>query len=79
MRLNEFADPSPYRLSTEDAENFLKRLERIWPNDEFRQRSATVIPRSPSRRQHRQHPSSNSPPRSVTTVRAVGRPLVVVR
>ena len=29
MRLNEFADPSPYTLSTENAANFLKQLERI--------------------------------------------------
>ena len=53
MRLNEFADPSPYTLSTENAANFLKRLERIWPNDELHQRLTTVTPRSPSRPSHR--------------------------
>jgi hypothetical protein len=30
MRLNEFADPSPYTLSAKNAANFLKRLERMW-------------------------------------------------
>ena len=38
MRLIEFADPSLYTLSTENAANFLKQLERIWPRDAFHQR-----------------------------------------
>jgi hypothetical protein len=32
MRLNEFADPKPYTLSADDATDFLKQLERIWPH-----------------------------------------------
>ena len=79
MRLIEFADPSPYTLSTDDAANFLKQLERIWPYDELHQRLATVIPRSPCRLSHRRHPSSHSPPRSVMAVRAVERRPVVAR
>ena len=31
MRLSEFADPSPYTLSTENAANFLKCLEGSGP------------------------------------------------
>ena len=79
MRLNELANPLPYTLSTENAANFLKRLERIWPSDELHQRLATVIPRSPCRSSHRLHPSSHSPPRSVMTVRTVVRRPVVPR
>ena len=77
MRLNEFADPSPYTLSTENAANFLKRLEGIWPNDDLHQRLETVIPRSPCRPSPRQLRLFYSPPRSVRAVRAVERPLVV--
>jgi hypothetical protein len=79
MRLNEFADPSPYTLSTENAASSLNRLERIWPNDELHQRLATVTPRSPCRPQHRRHPSLHSPPRSASPVRAVVRRPVAVR
>ena len=79
MRLNEFADPSPYTLSAENAANFLKRLEGIWSNDELHQRLATVIPRFPGRQSHRRHPSSHSPPRSVMPVRAVERRPIVAR
>jgi hypothetical protein len=34
MRLSEFADPSSYTLSTDDAANFLKQLERVWSRDD---------------------------------------------
>jgi hypothetical protein len=33
MRLNEFTDPKPYILSADDAADFLKQLERIWPHE----------------------------------------------
>ena len=33
MRLIEFADPKPYILSADDAADFLKQLERIWPHE----------------------------------------------
>ena len=33
MRLYEFTDPKPYILSADDARDFLKQLERIWPHE----------------------------------------------
>jgi hypothetical protein len=33
MHLIEFTDPKPYILSADDAADFLKRLERIWPHE----------------------------------------------
>ena len=56
MRLSEFADPSPYTLSTENAANFLKCLEGIWSNDELHQRLATVTVRFQGRQSHRRAP-----------------------
>jgi hypothetical protein len=32
MRFHEFADPEPYFLSADDAADFLKQLEQIWPH-----------------------------------------------
>ena len=34
MRLNEFADVKPYTLSADDAADFLKQPERIWPHED---------------------------------------------
>ena len=33
MRLIEFTDPKPYTLYANDAADFLKQLERVWPHE----------------------------------------------
>jgi len=35
MRLNQFTDPKPYTLSADDAADFLRQLETLWPNDDL--------------------------------------------
>jgi hypothetical protein len=35
MRLDQFTDPKPYRLSADDAADFLRQLETLWPNDDI--------------------------------------------
>ena len=34
MRFREFADPKPYIVSPDDATDFLKQLEKIWPQED---------------------------------------------
>ena len=43
MRFREFANPKPYSLSADDAADFLKQLERIWP-DRSVNNSAPFVP-----------------------------------
>jgi hypothetical protein len=35
MRLDQFTDPKPYTLSADDAADFLRQLETLWPNDDI--------------------------------------------
>jgi len=34
MRFIEFADPKPYTVSVDDADDFLDQLEKIWPEND---------------------------------------------
>jgi hypothetical protein len=49
MRFHEFADPKPYTLSADDAADFIKQLERIWPQEDVA--FVIGIKRQPSNKQ----------------------------